>query len=205
MKVILAGSTGFIGQEVLEQCLQNPIITSIVALLRRDLKLSNPKLKIAIVDNFLEYPESVSQNMEGAEACIWCLGRAWMPDNDAARKVCLEYTMAAAMELTSTCATTANSKNRKFCFVYLSGAAAERDQTKPLWFKQDYRRIRANQERFESIIFRPGLVLAKETNFRDMVRGLGPSVSVDKLAGAMINKALEGGGSQIVENSEIGI
>lgn len=36
----------------------------------------------------------------------------------------------------------------KFRFIYLSGGAAERDQTKPLWFKQDYRRIRVRQFTF---------------------------------------------------------
>ena len=77
MKVILTGSTGFIGQEVLEQCLQNSSITSIVALSRRELPPSvvdhNPKLKVTIVDNFLSYPESVLQDINGAEACIWYL------------------------------------------------------------------------------------------------------------------------------------
>lgn len=38
---------------------------------------------------------------------------------------------------------------------------------------------------------RPGLVLAKEPSFRDVIRGLGPSVRVEKLAGAMVSVALE--------------
>ncbi len=61
----------------------------------------------------------------------------------------------------------------------------------------------ASGDAFEVCIMRPGLVLAKERNLVDMVKGLGPSVRVDKLAGAMIAKALDGGGSQIVENGEI--
>ncbi|KAL8731529.1 MAG: hypothetical protein Q9166_003375 [cf. Caloplaca sp. 2 TL-2023] len=143
-----------------------------------------------------------------------------MPDNATARKVCLEYTMAAAKEFTSTCIATAAAaagKSQIFRFVYLSGGAAERDQTKASWFKQDYRRIRGQVENellahtkayhdsFETFIFRPGLVLAKETSLRDMVRGLGPSIRVDKLAGAMIEKGLSGGETQIIENREIGV
>lgn len=75
MKIILAGSTGFIGHEILEQCLQNSSITSIVVLSRRDLPSSvakNPDLKVKIVEDFLSYPDSLLQDIKGAEACIWC-------------------------------------------------------------------------------------------------------------------------------------
>ena len=72
-----------------------------------------------------------------------------MPDNEAAKKVIVDYTMAAARAFTQQ--TAANNDNvRKFCFVYLSGGAAERDQTKPLWFMRDYRRIRVCPHTFNS-------------------------------------------------------
>jgi uncharacterized protein YbjT (DUF2867 family) len=74
MKVILTGSTGFIGREVLEQCLQNTRITSIIALSRRDFSpplTRNSKLKVVIMENFLSYPPSVLQEIRDAEACIW--------------------------------------------------------------------------------------------------------------------------------------
>jgi uncharacterized protein YbjT (DUF2867 family) len=74
MKVILTGPTGFIGQQVLEQCLQHPSITSVVALSRRELPApiaSNPKLKVSIVDDFLSYSDTLIHDIKGAEACIW--------------------------------------------------------------------------------------------------------------------------------------
>lgn len=74
MKVVLTGVTGFIGREILDQCLQNPSITSIVALSRREPQppvTSNSKLKIVIMDDFLVYPKPVLEEMRGAEACIW--------------------------------------------------------------------------------------------------------------------------------------
>ena len=76
MKIILTGCTGFIGREILEQCLQNTSITSIIALSRRELPpsvTSNPKLKVVIVKDFLSYPDSLLQDIRGAEACIWYL------------------------------------------------------------------------------------------------------------------------------------
>ncbi|KAI4247421.1 MAG: hypothetical protein L6R42_009607 [Xanthoria sp. 1 TBL-2021] len=153
MKILLAGSTGFIGREVLDQCLQHPSITSIVALSRRPLEVKDPKLSVAVTPDFLKYPEDVMRKLEGVAACIWCLGKAWMPNNEQAREVCVDYTMVAVKALTAMhnhAATTsgpnptASIQKKKFRFVYLSGGAAERDQTKPLWFKQDYRRIRFN-------------------------------------------------------------
>ena len=69
-------TTGFIGQEVLHQCLQNPSITSLVALSRRDLPGSatgNPKLKVLILNDFTSYPDTVLQELAGAESRIYYL------------------------------------------------------------------------------------------------------------------------------------
>lgn len=70
MKIILTGSSGFIGKEVLKQCLQHPSITSVVALSRRQLP-AHEKLEVALVEDFLSYSDSMSQLVEGADACIW--------------------------------------------------------------------------------------------------------------------------------------
>ncbi|KAL9079234.1 MAG: hypothetical protein Q9157_001852 [Trypethelium eluteriae] len=130
-----------------------------------------------------------------------------------ARKVSVDYTLAAVKAFDQ--ANTAADNEKKLRFVYLSGAASERDPMKPLWFLQDYRRIRGQVENeliahadehpndFETYIMRPGFVLAKDTNLRDMLKGLAPSVKVNVLASAMIKSALGGNEHQIVENSMI--
>ena len=73
MKFILTGATGFIGGEVLRQCLASPSVTSIVVLSRRNLPTasSSPKLKVIIMEDFTVYPDSVVKELAGAEACIW--------------------------------------------------------------------------------------------------------------------------------------
>jgi nucleoside-diphosphate-sugar epimerase len=70
MKVILTGSTGFIGREVLSQCLQNPAITFVVAISRRDLP-AHEKLQVALVEDFLSYPDCIRDQLKNADACIW--------------------------------------------------------------------------------------------------------------------------------------
>lgn len=64
-----------------------------------------------------------------------------MPDNETARKVSIDYTLAAAQAFEQNFSPHADGE-KKFRLIYLSGAAAEKDQGKSLWFMQDYRRIR---------------------------------------------------------------
>jgi len=67
-----------------------------------------------------------------------------MPDNETNRRVSIGYTMAASKAFKTSFSSqqgTADDKT-KFRFIYLSGAAAERDQEKPLWLFRDNRRIR---------------------------------------------------------------
>jgi nucleoside-diphosphate-sugar epimerase len=80
MKIILTGSTGFIGSEILTQCLANPSITSIIALSRRKLPdslSSDPKLQTVILDDFATYNDEVLRECVGAEACIWYVATAY--------------------------------------------------------------------------------------------------------------------------------
>lgn len=75
MKFVLTGCTGFIGGEVLAQCLRNPAITSIIALSRRNLPdavTKDPKLQVVVMEDFNSYPDSVLKGLSGANACIWC-------------------------------------------------------------------------------------------------------------------------------------
>ena len=75
MKVIIAGSTGFVAKEVIRQAVSNPAITSIIALARRDTVLDagvdTSKIKPVIVEDFNNYSEENKRELEGADACIW--------------------------------------------------------------------------------------------------------------------------------------
>ena len=82
MKLIVAGSTGFVATEVIRQALSNPAITSILALARRVTTLPEnlgpgadiSKIKSVVCEDFANYPESVRQELAGANACIWYEG-----------------------------------------------------------------------------------------------------------------------------------
>lgn len=73
MKILLTGATGFIGGEILTQCLDHPSITSIIVLSRRPIESlsSHPKAKVIIMEDFKLYPEPVIREISDADACIW--------------------------------------------------------------------------------------------------------------------------------------
>ncbi|KAL5358594.1 hypothetical protein BJX96DRAFT_146836 [Aspergillus floccosus] len=215
MKVILTGCTGFIGNEVLKQCLQNPSITSVVVLARRALDIrDHPKLTVHIIDNFLSYPEPLLKDLEGAQACIWTLGKALMNDMNLAREIHVDYTLAAAKAFDQALGAKIPA-GKKFRFIFCSGALAERDQNKSLWMAGEYRRIRGMVENelvayakehsstFEAYIVRPGMVVSSDAYLKYLVFGLFSAIKVDILGKVMIETALNGNQKQILENSDM--
>ena len=71
MKIILTGSTGTVGSAVLENCINNPSVTEIVALTRRPLDVKSSKLNNIIHKDFLKYDQNVIDQLKGAEGCVW--------------------------------------------------------------------------------------------------------------------------------------
>jgi len=218
MKVILTGVTGLIGHEVLSRCISNPAITAIIALTRREIPISNPKLTIIVHEDFTIYPPSLLQKLKGAEACIWCLGMNWPKTPEEDQRVNVDYTLAAARAF----ATRLDRGPRKtFRFIYLSGMYVEKDQEKSLWFLGDQRRRKGRLELelqrigqdaqrggFELFIARPGGVFGKDNVFVNAFMGLWNAVmglsvvstiSVDTLAMALVDIAEKGGEQRVWE------
>lgn len=89
MKLIVAGSTGFVATELIRQALSHPAVTSIVALARREtavpqntgLGANAAKLKPVICEDFGNYSENVKQELAGADACIWYINLPLAPSN----------------------------------------------------------------------------------------------------------------------------
>jgi hypothetical protein len=224
MKIILAGSTGYIGHEVLKQCLAHPQVSLVIALSRRDLNISNAKLRMIIVDNddfFLHHPAELLSQVQDADACIYCLGTN-VPVRPAElnRKINFEFALATARRFSSVFLDTQNqvATKKKFRFVYLSGALPEKDETKKLWFLADNRKMRGQLENellkldsetrprglFEVYVARPGFVQPEGAVVRTWVLGkLANSIMLHHLAAGMLQLALDGHSGPIVENVEL--
>ena len=79
MKLIIAGSTGFVGTEIVRQALSHPSITSVVGLARRPTPTPHNagphadarKFKSVVCEDFKNYTDNVKQKLAEADACIW--------------------------------------------------------------------------------------------------------------------------------------
>ncbi|KAE9382008.1 hypothetical protein N431DRAFT_491273 [Stipitochalara longipes BDJ] len=212
MKLILTGTTGFIGQEVLTQALSHPSITSIIALTRHPLPstFSNPKVKNVVVDDFATYSPSVLEQLSGADACIWCIG-AKSPNPTTTRKITLDYALAAVDAFSKLPKHTQN-----FRFVFTSGILAVREGT-PIYlpYGKEARRIGGEAETkllefgeksdgFDVYIARPSGVTPKERGvLKSVAAGLVPMIRVNELAAAMLDIAVNGAQKQTLENRDL--
>ncbi|KAJ6260053.1 hypothetical protein Dda_5699 [Drechslerella dactyloides] len=151
MKVILTGVTGYLGPEVVRQCIANTQITSIVTLARRDLapEFENEKKIIAIkVDDFGEYSEDVIQKMDGAVGCIWMMGTtpkkaAGIP-RETLKKINIEWPSQSAKTFSTRLSPPPSGA--KFRFIYTSGFLAPGPEVldKNLWFAEETRKTRVS-------------------------------------------------------------
>ena len=86
MKVVLSGATGFIGSEVLRQCIAHPDITAIVCLARREIpeEVSGKSDKVHTVilkdhKDWSKWSEATRKAVEGADMALWYVFFALFP------------------------------------------------------------------------------------------------------------------------------
>ncbi|KAF8587046.1 hypothetical protein K439DRAFT_1631038 [Ramaria rubella] len=120
MHLILTGATGTCGAAVLKHCLAEPSITRLTILARRPVALADghAKATVLIHEDFTQYPQTVLDQMKGAEGCIWALGISQRDVNkEEYVKITYDYTMAAA--------TAFSTLSSPFKFVFVSGEGAD--------------------------------------------------------------------------------
>jgi uncharacterized protein YbjT (DUF2867 family) len=146
MKVILFGGTGMVGQGVLRECLRDPEVAEVLAVVRSATGQQHAKLREIVHGDFNDFS---ALQLDG-DACFWCLGvsSAGMSEADYTR-ITYGYTMAAAKVLARPTMT----------FVFVSGAGA---QGKPMWARVK----RTTEDALfampfkEVYAFRPGMIQA---------------------------------------------
>jgi hypothetical protein len=124
--------------------------------------------------------------------------------------VSVEYTRAAITAFSQLGSTT-----KPFRFLFMSGILASRDQSKPLWFVQEVRRLKGQAENLlleaniskpdtiNGYVLRPGSVLPKENTILKIILGLTPSIGVEALAAASLELAIKGGDKVVWENGDL--
>jgi len=153
MKIILFGSTGMVGQGVLRECLLDPEIERVVAVVRAGTGQQHEKLREIVRPDPADLAE-LEGELRGCDACFFCLGVSSAGMTEAAyRAVTHDLTLAVARTLVAL--------NPALRFVYVSGAgtdATERGRT--MWA-----RVKGQTENdllrlpfAAAVMFRPGFI-----------------------------------------------
>lgn len=163
MKIILTGTTGFIGKAVLQYLLKSPYITHIYSLTRSPLPptLSNhAKLTQIIQADLSTWPGAELQTLraQGVNGCIWCLGGpvSKYASFDEAQTVNVSYAIAAAeafvrdlipLPSEDSAQGAGGRKKQPFRMVYMSVAWAEPNQFRWLVTNGQMRRMKGAAEK----------------------------------------------------------
>lgn len=217
MKIILTGSTGLVGGEVLRQALAHPSITEAVVLARRQVTdpavANNPKLRTVIHSDFEHYSDETMAQLKGASGCVWALGDARNMNEAYQMKTRRDWPFASAEAF----ATKAAPPDTPFRFVLTSSFLTEHDQQRSLWFLGRMRKVGGQVDlgfvdlpeifaNLECFVTRPAVVLNVSRTLVNRVASLVmPSVGVDELAAVMLDAAVNGrkDGKKFFENKEL--
>ena len=152
MNIILFGSSGMIGQAALRECLLDPNVESILAIVRKPSGFTHPKYQEQIHTDFLDF-KPLEAVWRGYDGCFYLVGvtSSGMSDADY-RRVTYDYTLAAAEALAAL--------NPNMTFVYGSGAGADSSEKGSVMWA----RVRGATENavlalpFKGVVFRPEAV-----------------------------------------------
>lgn len=215
MRVVLFGATGMVGQAVLQQCLLDPRVESVLVVVRAPLAIDDPRVSQVVHHDFLDL-SSLAPHFAGLDACFFCLGvSATGMSEPAYRRVTYFITMAVARELAE--------QNADLRFLYISGAGTDSTEHGRLMWA----RVKGETENavlslpFHGYALRPGYiqpvggVYSKNRLYRNIYRvtgGLYPLlarlvprlvIASDELARAMITVAADGAPARILDNAAL--
>lgn len=150
--MILFGASGMVGQGVLRACLEDPAVTEVLAVGRRPLGRTAPKLREVLHSDFTDLTP-VADDLAGADACFYCLGVS-AAGRDAAEyeTVTYTYTLAAAQVVAA--------GNPGLTFVYVSGEGTDStEQGRSAWARVKGRTENALLSMdMHAYAFRPGWI-----------------------------------------------
>jgi uncharacterized protein YbjT (DUF2867 family) len=216
MRVILFGATGMVGQGVLRECLLDPEVNEVLAIVRSTTGQTSPKLREILHEDFSNFAPIAGQ-LSGFDACFFCLGisSAGLSEADYHR-ITHDFALAAAKTLVEV--------NPKMTFIFVSGAGTDStEKGRSMWArvkgKTENALLRLPFER--KYMFRPAFIqplhgiTSKTKLYRVFYAGLGPLypllksvapkyVTTTELVGrAMLNAVKHGAPKTVLENDDL--
>jgi uncharacterized protein YbjT (DUF2867 family) len=174
LKVVLFGATGMIGAGVLEACLADPRVDSVLAVGRAPTGRKHEKLQGLVRTGFFDFSDA-PEALAGHDACFFCLGVSSAAMDEAKyHRLTYDLTIAAAAELARI------SPGATFCYVSGQGTDST-EHGRIMWA-----RVKGKTENrllelpLDTYLFRPGYVQpmkgirSKTALYRAVYTVLGP-------------------------------
>ena len=120
LNVIITGSTGMVGKSVLQECLLNSNVESVLIINRKPIGLKHEKLKEIIADNFYKL-SGIKEEFKGYNACFYCLGvSSSVVSKEEYKKITYDMTMHFAKIISEI--------NDDLTFCYVSGVGTNSEE-----------------------------------------------------------------------------
>ena len=212
MKIIITGSTGTVGSELVREAVADNDIEEVILLARKPSEIKHPKIREIIHKNFLDY-SGLENIFRETDACLWCLGISQTKvSKDDYFIITYDYAVAAAKAMLAA--------NPAITFLFLSGQGADSTEKSRVRFAkvkgQTENALRAMNFR-KLIIFRPGGInpVSKSKNvsinkkfeflFIQLMKVIVPwaVVNTDVLAKAMLKSIKQDNGQIILSHKMI--
>lgn len=216
MKVIITGSTGMIGKGVLLECLDDARIEQVLLVNRRSLGMEHPKLKEALLKDFID-PSQIKNEIAGYNVVCFCLGVSVAGmTKEAYTKITYDYTLNFAKAY--------KEVNPEGSFFYVSGTGTDSSESSRSMWKNVKGKVENELLKMgfkTTLMFRPGAIRpmrgikSRTPLYQNMYtvikpfwrlfeRVMGDNLTNTTLIGkAMINAALNGSEKVHLENSDI--
>jgi uncharacterized protein YbjT (DUF2867 family) len=211
--IIITGSSGMIGDLVLQNCLKRDDVGQVTSIVRRRSGITHPKLVEIIHGDYFDF-SAIRKHLKNQDVCFYCIGvYTGQVPKDEFRKITVDFTRTFATVLKE------NSKKTAFCF--LSGQGADQNEKSRMMFAKDKgaaENILLNLKFEQTYIFRPGYIYPttprKEPNFsyrltrvlyKPVLSKIYPNIGVSStdLAKVMVDIGLRGANKVIFENKDI--
>jgi uncharacterized protein YbjT (DUF2867 family) len=212
IKVIITGTTGMVGEGVLFECLENPVVEQVLIVNRKHYDMQHPKLQELVVPDFFDLT-TVANQLTGYNACFFCAGISSVGVKEP------EYTHIT-YDLTLHFAETLSKLNPDMVFTYVSGSHTDStEKGSIMWARVKGRTENAlTKLPFAGVYnFRPGFMKPTEgqKSMKTLYKIIAPLypllnlfmakqlLTLRDVATAMINAVLKGYPKSILEIEDI--